>query len=48
MSFQVYMNEKINCKEARNLPEDLIIKIVEKSAWSVCPTFPRPSGWSSV
>lgn len=30
MSFQVYMNEKINCKEARNLPEDLIIKIVGK------------------
>lgn len=30
MSFQVYMNEKINCKETRDLPEDLIINIVGK------------------
>lgn len=30
MSFQVYMNEKINCKETRDIPEDLIIRLVGK------------------
>lgn len=30
MSFQVYMNEKINCQETRDIPEDLIIRLVGK------------------
>lgn len=30
MSFQVYMNEKISCKETRDIPEDLIIRLLGK------------------
>lgn len=30
MSFQVYMNEKISCKETRDISEDLIIRLVGK------------------